>query len=104
MFHPDFVIVRHVTFEFLRSGLAGRQGEWGDRGELIYPADIKGYRGNVGDKGFPGYEGPIGPIGPAGPSGLDGLIGIKGEKVRISILTSSFLRYLHISHRLQIGL
>ena len=64
-------------------GLAGRQGETGDFGELIFPPNIKGYQGSVGDKGFPGYEGPIGPVGPAGPPGLDGFIGIKGEKVRI---------------------
>lgn len=66
-------------------GLAGRQGEQGDKGELVYPPDIKGYRGSVGDKGFPGYEGPIGPVGPSGPPGLDGLIGIKGEKVRVNL-------------------
>ena len=62
-------------------GLAGQQGLPGDSGDLIYPPNIKGYRGAFGDKGYPGFEGLPGLIGSEGPPGFDGLVGIKGEKV-----------------------
>ena len=68
-------------------GLAGRQGESGDSGDLLYPPNTIGYRGVIGDKGFPGYEGPIGLVGPEGAPGFDGLVGIKGEKVGLTFTT-----------------
>lgn len=88
----NFTSVQVTKFVAKSLGLAGRQGEYGDKGELIYPPNIKGYKGGVGDKGFPGYEGPIGPMGPAGPPGLDGFIGIKGEKVCFDLLITSLLQ------------
>ena len=74
----------------LSIGLAGRQGERGDFGELIYPRDNKGSRGMVGDKGFPGFEGPPGSLGPIGLPGLDGPVGAKGERVSCGLVKIFF--------------